>query len=52
MELSIKFSKEELNLLSEALRIGGIHHSDGMQADKMLELEVKVKTIINLQYSR
>jgi hypothetical protein len=49
MEISIKFSDEELKIIYESLRMGYIHSTDDSMSQKMQELSNKIQMITSLQ---
>lgn len=48
MEISIKFTKEELRIMWEALNMGAIHHQDDNISNEMINLMKKVEMLASL----
>jgi hypothetical protein len=45
MEISVKFSAEELRLIWQALKLGSIHNPDEAKAEEMSDLMKRVEML-------
>lgn len=48
MEISVKFSPEELRLIWQALKLGAIHTPDENKSQQMSELQNKIQILGSL----